>query len=717
MAVLKLTATEAPDFKGVSAILERAGLSMDRAFDSAGGLLSSYQAGEQERVDNEVFAETAGMNREDLQAFFDNNGLKGRRLSQKGRERLGGQAAATADVNRTRGLTASTADETSRLNLVSGRKTVEAERIIAERLADRETSLPFADAMSAALEFGTGAQPNAAGGPGGGGAPQSVPGAGVSSEFAQVIPGIFAGESKGDYDALYGFSNRPGGKFENVKVTEMSVNELLEFQKPSGEYGQWVKSQNDGTVATPAGGFQIVGTTLQAAAEGLNLTGDEKMTPELQDKLGEWVFQNQGLGAWKGYQPQATADAQFAATADGPAPTPQTGASATLQAAVGGGGQTAQQLGLAALRANPNLSTDERVARRAQLAAAGAQGDATLKKEAEEARVEEVATNLTAALEDPEITDYAALRKSVDENTAPGGTNVDKLATWSLVQQASEDFISILNPKKDLPDGVMAATAAQMSIQDNVLAAMPQTYTYDLAATLVGGPAAPRNGIVKLLNLDTDPESPEDQFLFWGEDGKDLNILDKLIAEIATDAKVTHAVAAAAMIKHFVRNPTGSNLAKYRFQQDVTTEWLKKNMDPQSMRLYESERLSILAKKDDYKNDAEQLTKWMTLREKQVRKNTDTTAIDKKIEKLTNTMLRGHTSKQSPQAKASQALVATGPNRTELNQISERISMLHNMKLGSRSHVVVGRTLRKQVEESTTLSDLEKRLLLAEIKG
>ncbi|WP_372572676.1 hypothetical protein [Ruegeria jejuensis] len=116
-----------------------------------------------------------------------------------------------------------------------------------------------------------------------------------------IRAGIFAGESGGDYDALYGYSNRPGGKFSNVKLTDMTVDEALNFAAPSGEYGQHVKGQI-GRVATPMGAYQIVGTTLRGAKEALGLTGNERMTPELQERLGQHIYQTQGTGAWEGYK-------------------------------------------------------------------------------------------------------------------------------------------------------------------------------------------------------------------------------------------------------------------------------------------------------------------------------------------------------------------------------------------------------------------------------
>lgn len=111
---------------------------------------------------------------------------------------------------------------------------------------------------------------------------------------------VFPGESGGDYNALFGYANRPGGQFSNVRLTDMTVDQALQFADPSGPYGQSVKGQI-GRVATPMGAYQVVGTTLRAAKEGLGLTGNEVMTPELQDAIGMWIYQTQGPGAWEAW--------------------------------------------------------------------------------------------------------------------------------------------------------------------------------------------------------------------------------------------------------------------------------------------------------------------------------------------------------------------------------------------------------------------------------
>jgi hypothetical protein len=124
---------------------------------------------------------------------------------------------------------------------------------------------------------------------------------GAPENWEAIRGGIFKGESGGDYDALFGYANRAGGRFAGVRVTDMTVDEAIQFTNPSGEYAQWVKGQV-GRVATPIGGYQIVGTTLRGAKAGLGLTGSEKMTPALQERLGQWIYRQQGTGAWEGYR-------------------------------------------------------------------------------------------------------------------------------------------------------------------------------------------------------------------------------------------------------------------------------------------------------------------------------------------------------------------------------------------------------------------------------
>lgn len=113
--------------------------------------------------------------------------------------------------------------------------------------------------------------------------------------------GIFAGESGGDYNALFSYANRDGGPFANVKLTEMSVDDAIAFSNPRGEYAAWVRGKV-GRTATPMGAYQIVGTTLREAKKALGLRGDELMDEAMQERLGQFIYRTQGTGAWEGYR-------------------------------------------------------------------------------------------------------------------------------------------------------------------------------------------------------------------------------------------------------------------------------------------------------------------------------------------------------------------------------------------------------------------------------
>jgi len=128
-------------------------------------------------------------------------------------------------------------------------------------------------------------------------------------KFDQIKADIMRPESRGDYDALWNYQNRPGGDFEQIKITDMTVDEALHFSSSKGSnYGNYVRSElnkikpGSGVYATPMGGFQVVGRTLKDAKRGLGLSGGEKMTPVLQDLIGKYIYDTQGTKAWQGYK-------------------------------------------------------------------------------------------------------------------------------------------------------------------------------------------------------------------------------------------------------------------------------------------------------------------------------------------------------------------------------------------------------------------------------
>ena len=122
----------------------------------------------------------------------------------------------------------------------------------------------------------------------------------MALNWEQVQRNIFSGESGGDYDALFGYQNRPDGLFSNIKVSQMPVGDVIKFTSPSGEYGQYVKSKV-GEVATPVGAYQVVGSTLRKAVNALGIDPSQRFDKATQDRIGKYILKTQGTGAWKGY--------------------------------------------------------------------------------------------------------------------------------------------------------------------------------------------------------------------------------------------------------------------------------------------------------------------------------------------------------------------------------------------------------------------------------
>jgi hypothetical protein len=125
--------------------------------------------------------------------------------------------------------------------------------------------------------------------------------------FAYYEPAILQGESGGDWNALYGYQNRAGGLFGDVKVSDMTINEVLDFQRAGSPYATYVRDIL-GYTATPVGGYQIVGQTLQGAKEGMGLTGEEKFDPAMQRKVAQYIFDTQGPSAWEALKGTQMAD-------------------------------------------------------------------------------------------------------------------------------------------------------------------------------------------------------------------------------------------------------------------------------------------------------------------------------------------------------------------------------------------------------------------------
>ena len=95
------------------------------------------------------------------------------------------------------------------------------------------------------------------------------------------------------YDTLYGNFERQDTPFKDVSVSSMTIGELADFSRASGEYGRYVKPRlpkntyayKKGLTSTPMGKYQIVGSTLRDLTRRMNLPADTVFNKETQDKM------------------------------------------------------------------------------------------------------------------------------------------------------------------------------------------------------------------------------------------------------------------------------------------------------------------------------------------------------------------------------------------------------------------------------------------------
>ena len=95
-------------------------------------------------------------------------------------------------------------------------------------------------------------------------------------------------EGAGNYDTLFGHSQKDGGPFSNVRVSQMTIGDAIRFSDPSGPYAQWVKGKV-GRVATPMGAGQIVGSTLKRAAAQMRLDPSTPFNAETQNRIIDYL--------------------------------------------------------------------------------------------------------------------------------------------------------------------------------------------------------------------------------------------------------------------------------------------------------------------------------------------------------------------------------------------------------------------------------------------
>jgi len=105
-------------------------------------------------------------------------------------------------------------------------------------------------------------------------------------------------EGRGSYDTLFNHSNTPGRDYEDVRVSNMTLQEVLEFSLARGEdsYFEWVKRRNAGVGSTPMGRYQFIGTTVQDVMSRGGFDGSLIFNKETQDRMFIWYAKDRLSG-------------------------------------------------------------------------------------------------------------------------------------------------------------------------------------------------------------------------------------------------------------------------------------------------------------------------------------------------------------------------------------------------------------------------------------
>lgn len=100
-------------------------------------------------------------------------------------------------------------------------------------------------------------------------------------------------EANGNYNAVYGNAR------STRDLSALTLNEVLEEQRQKIADGR----------QSATGKYQFIRATLQGLRDEMRLSGQEKFTPDLQDKLATRLLERRGLKNWIGGR---ISDRQFA---------------------------------------------------------------------------------------------------------------------------------------------------------------------------------------------------------------------------------------------------------------------------------------------------------------------------------------------------------------------------------------------------------------------
>ena len=98
---------------------------------------------------------------------------------------------------------------------------------------------------------------------------------------SQMLELIGKGESGSDYNRVY-------GKAKRIDLTNMTINEVMAWQK---------HYTDNGSESSAAGKYQIIRKTMAATVREMGLSGNEKFDPAMQDRMAMHLLNKRGYEA------------------------------------------------------------------------------------------------------------------------------------------------------------------------------------------------------------------------------------------------------------------------------------------------------------------------------------------------------------------------------------------------------------------------------------
>lgn len=569
-----------PDFSGSSAAMARANDSFNRAFDSANGIIEQYVAGQEERADNELLSEIAGLaNEAEFDAFIDGGGLQGRGISQGMRDHVLGMRTGFINDDGTRARTAGTRATTG-INLArearnaadwrteTARRDAEYADQMARRDAVRGAAVGISDAQEFARENGEVVGPV-----------RSV------SELSQRELLARTLQAEAGSEGLAGMID-VGAVIANRGQSGRWGNTLQDVILADGQFSAW------NSVTGYAGGEQGQDMLNMTPSSTAYAAADAIMSGNYEDRTGGAIhYVNDAVSqpAWLG-QLNANGSVRLGNHLFGNADNSNRYDGRSWIGGVGGAESPVRIE--QAVRDNPRDAVRSQLEETGLFSAAEIDDLISPIRQAEATRTDELAQldrelvaeqsaqGLQDILQNPSITtaDQAIAAVLADENFT-ATENADRVGQMLglIGETGGTETGGLLNPAVT-PDAETRADAVQAATVEAEIerrqSADPQAQAIRNAAQWEADPTA---GLIEQLDLGQDGQEAGGIFGLFGEDF-DENRVRTMIRDTARRNGISESQAAAAMSEAFVRDPRtilglyNRNTLNNRFPADEVDE-------------------------------------------------------------------------------------------------------------------------------------------------